>query len=89
MWSYIQNIKGKTLKTLEKGHPFDVVSVGSENVTVKPRASGIERTVAREAFEHAFAELSARGELSRADIQKRYASSILLMSPPCSPKSQA
>lgn len=72
MWEHIRKLTGTTLKTLERGHPFDVVEVGSENATVRPQATGIKRTIEKETFEEAFKELATRGELSRADIQERY-----------------
>ena len=74
MWSHIQNLTGRTLKTLDRGNAFDIVSVGSATATVRPLASGIDRTIEREAFEQAFTELRTRGELSRTDIQKKYSS---------------
>ncbi len=72
IWSEIKKLKGTTLKTLDQYRPFDIVTVTDQNVIVKPHARGIARIIERKAIEDAFGELALHGEITRADIRKRY-----------------
>lgn len=72
LWAEIAKLEGKTLKTLNRSRLFDVVEVNAQEVIVKPRVRGIERTIHREAIEGAFKELVMRGEIARTDIRDRY-----------------
>ncbi len=71
-WSQISRLRGTTLKTLDQKHPFDIVEVAPEAVTVRPHATDKERAIRRAEIEPAFKELVAKGVLSRADIRARY-----------------
>lgn len=71
IWSEIRNLQGDTLKTLDRGNPFDVSYVGNDTLFVSPQISGKARPIKRGTFEEAFNELRIRGELSRSDIQTR------------------
>jgi hypothetical protein len=72
VWTEIEKLQGKTLKTLVQNKPFDVVLVGNRRVIVRPHVSGVERPIRREAIEGAFGELVLRGELTRSEIRERY-----------------
>jgi hypothetical protein len=74
VWNYIRSLSGASLRTLDKGRSFDVTHVGDTSVTVRPHATGTERSIERDAVERAFEELAVRGELTRAEIQERYSS---------------
>jgi len=72
VWTEVEKLQGKTLKTLAQNKPFDVVLVGTQRVIVRPHVRGVERPIRREAIEDAFGELAMRGELTRSEIQERY-----------------
>jgi hypothetical protein len=72
LWSEISKLEGKTLRTLDRNRPFDVVKVGVREVIVRPHVRGIVRTIHRDAIEDAFSELAARGKMARTDIRNRY-----------------
>jgi hypothetical protein len=72
VWTEIEKLQGKTLKTLAQNKPFDVVLVGQHTVIVRPHARGLERSIRREVIESAFSELALRGELARVEIRDRY-----------------
>lgn len=72
MWLAIRQLKGKTLRTLDRNNPFDVVDITEQMIVVRPHASGIERTIRRKEIEPAFQELRARGMIERVNIRERY-----------------
>jgi len=72
IWVEVKKLQGKTLKTLDRNNPFDIVDVGARKLIVKPHVRGIERGIRRQAIEGAFKELVMRGEITRADIRCRH-----------------
>jgi hypothetical protein len=71
-WSQISRLRGTTLKTLDQKHPFDIVEVTPEAVTVRPHATDKERAIRRAEIEPAFQELVTKGVLTRTEIHKQY-----------------
>jgi hypothetical protein len=71
-WTEIRNLKGHTLKTLDRRKPFQVVEVTEHNVIVVPIETGKERPVPREGIEKAYRQLIVKGSLTRSDIMKEY-----------------
>jgi hypothetical protein len=71
-WNEIRKLKGKTLKTLDQGNPFDVVDVTEHVVIVRPHKNEIERRVPREQIEDACKEMVTRGEITRVDIRANH-----------------
>ncbi|MCB0018425.1 MAG: hypothetical protein KDE09_11585 [Anaerolineales bacterium] len=71
-WAVIGALEGKTLKTLDRLQPFDVVAVDSAKIIVRPHKSGKERPIKREVVEGAWSDLMRRRELTRNDIRERY-----------------
>jgi hypothetical protein len=72
MWDKVQQLQGKTLKTLDQGKPFDVVAVTTEKVVVRPHVRDLERPIEQTAIQGAWQELTRRGELTLVGIKKRY-----------------
>lgn len=72
LWTEIGKLKGKTLRTLDRGNPFQVLDVTSTAVIVSPGASKKERRIERKNIESASKELMIRGEITRVTIQAKY-----------------
>ncbi len=72
IWSLVTELQGRTLKTLDQGKPFDIVSVTERDVLVKPHISDKERPIKRSAIEGAYNEMIRRGELDRAEVREKY-----------------
>jgi hypothetical protein len=71
-WGEIRKLKGKTLKTLDGGNPFDVVDVTERAVIVRPHEHGTERRISRDEIEDSCNELMSKGEITRIRIHERY-----------------
>ena len=71
-WSEIRNLKGRTLKTLDRRKPFQVIEVTEHAVTVLPLETGKERPIPRAGIENAFRHLTVTGGLTRAELEKEY-----------------
>ena len=72
IWTVIAGLEGQTLKTLDRGRPFDIVRVGPRAVIVRLHSTGRERRVERDDVESAFDELRQRGQLTPTDIHERH-----------------
>ena len=70
-WPQIQALEGKTLQTLDRHKPFEVVMVAESRVTLKV-STGKIRTVRRKEIEDAFRELTLGGAISRSEIRERH-----------------
>lgn len=70
-WAEIRKLKGKTLKTLDHGNPFDVLDVTDSAVIVRPHNPMDERRIQRKDIESAIKELVARGEITRQTIHQK------------------
>jgi hypothetical protein len=73
VWDEVSNLNGKTLKTLDKGREFDILDISKNYLFIKIHSTGKERKIERRMIESAYRELALRGEISRADIEKRHA----------------
>lgn len=71
-WNEIRKLKGKTLKTLDQGNPFDVVDLTDHSAIVRPHEHGIERTISRDEIENACKELMREGHITRTRIHESY-----------------
>ncbi len=72
LWPNISTLDGRELKTLERGRPFDVVSVGEASVVLSPAVSGKQRRIRRGTLEGAFGALLARRELTSLEIADEF-----------------
>jgi hypothetical protein len=70
-WSQIRALEGKSLRTLDRHKPFEVVAVTEKQVALKV-STGKVRPVRREEIEGAFRGLILTGEISRSEIRKRH-----------------
>lgn len=71
-WMQIRALKGKTIRTLDRGNPFDVLDVTENAAIVRPHENMKERNVPREEIESAYNELVAKRELTRVTIREKY-----------------
>ena len=71
-WAEIHNLKGRTLKTLDRRKPFQVIEVTEYTVIVLPFETGKERPIQRTGIENAFRHLVETGSLTRAEVAKEY-----------------
>jgi hypothetical protein len=71
-WPSICQLDGRELRTLERGRPFEVVSVDDAGVVLSPAVSGKLRTIQRETLEEAFCALIDRRELTRVAIAEEF-----------------
>ena len=71
-WSHIRSLDGRELKTLARGHPFDVVDVYRDRVVLSPAVSGKQRIVPRDTLEGAFHALVQRRELAMVEIATEF-----------------
>lgn len=69
VWTEIKHLEGKTLRTLDRRKPFDVVGVTGNVVLVMPHETGKERPIPWESIENAYRRLVATGQLTRSDIR--------------------
>lgn len=72
LWTRLQSLSGKTLYTLDRKKPFDIVTVNTDRLVVSPHASSKERPIHRQVFTGAWQELTQRGEISFMDIKVRH-----------------
>ena len=70
-WPQIRALEGKTLQTLDRHKPFEVVAVAESQVALK-LSTGKIRTVRRKEIEDAFGELTLGGAISRSEIHERH-----------------
>jgi hypothetical protein len=69
----VKALEGKTLRTLDRRKPFDVLAVLEDAIVLKV-STGKTRSVPRQEIEGAFRELVKVGSISRPRIQKRHSS---------------
>lgn len=68
----VEQLEGRTLRTLTQTQPFDVVSVTADRVFMRPhRGKGTERSVLRERIE-SVAQLRLGRERLRQQVQEEY-----------------
>jgi hypothetical protein len=71
-WPSICLLDGRELRTLERGRPFEVVSVDDVGVVLSPVVSGKLRTIQRETLEEVFCALVDRRELTGVAIAEEF-----------------
>ena len=72
MWPNICTLRGRELKTLERGRPFEVLDVDSHGVLLSPVVSGKQRKIRRRTVERAFVALADRRELTSLEIADEF-----------------
>ncbi len=72
IWGEIRKLEGQTLRTLDRGKRFDVVSVTENTVTVMPHETHEQRPIDREMLEDAYRFLEVTGQITRTDIRAEY-----------------
>lgn len=68
----LKQLAGRTLYTLSQRRPFDVLSVDMYEVEILVRSTGRRRRVPLAEIEPAWRTLRQRGELTQAEIEKRW-----------------
>jgi hypothetical protein len=71
-WAEIRNLKERTLKTLDRRKPFQVIEVSEHTVTVLPLETRKERPIQRAGIENAYRHLIVTGRLTLAELEKDY-----------------
>ena len=74
LWTELRKLEGHTLKTLDKGNPFDVIKVSENEVIVRPQVRGVDRSIKGSIFDDAFTEMRNRGQIFRTEIRDKYSS---------------
>src|SRR3990172_5771197 len=72
MWSQLRNLQGKTLRTLDRRYPFDVVDVTPTQVILKLHRTRKQRRILKDEIVDSFGELKRQGKISRARIEDNY-----------------
>ena len=71
-WPNIRTLRGRELKTLERGRPFAIEAVDDAGVVLSPAVSGKPRVIQRETLEDAFSALMDRRELTGTAICEEF-----------------
>ena len=71
-WPHIRSLGGRELKTLERGHAFNIVDVQWDRVVLSPQVSGKPRVIHRDTLEKAFRTLRKRRELAAVEIATEF-----------------
>jgi len=71
-WPHISSLGGRELKTLERGHPFNIVDVRRDRVVLSPMVSGKRRVIQRDTLEEALSALIKRRELAGVEIAAEF-----------------
>jgi len=72
IWNEISNIKGRTLKTLDRQKPFEIFAIKANTVIILPHETRKERPIPRANFENAYRRLVATGEITRSEIMAEF-----------------
>lgn len=70
-WLTIAQLVGQELKTLKLGELFTVLGLNNKNIVIRASTSRT-RTIGRDQIDRAWQHLQNQGELTRAEIQKKY-----------------
>jgi hypothetical protein len=71
-WAEIRKLNGKTLRTLDRRKPFEIVAVTDHSVIVLPLATQKERPIPREGVENAFRHLTVTGRLMLDELENQF-----------------
>jgi hypothetical protein len=72
LWQEIRKLEGKTLKTLDRKRPFDIITIDDTQIIVQPHVRNLPRPIKREAIEGAWRDLIRQKEISMTEIKSRY-----------------
>ena len=72
MWLQLRNLQGKTLRTLDRRYPFDVVDVTPTQAILKLHRTRKQRRILKDEIVDSFGELKRQGKISRARIEDNY-----------------
>lgn len=72
VWQQIDYLAGRTLKTLERHKPFEVIEVTSSDLQIYVYSSLRKLRIQRVEIEGAWQELQEKGTISSSDIKSRY-----------------
>lgn len=72
MWNLLARLEGQTLKTLDRGQPFQILRV-SDTALIVRTSTGKNRRIPRKQIEDAWGQLAATGSLTRQEIRENFA----------------
>lgn len=72
LWSEIKNLNGRTLRTLDRRKPFEILTVTENIVTVFPHSTRKEWPIPRAGIENAFRRLTVTGRLTLAELESEF-----------------
>jgi len=72
LWNEIKKLKGRTLHTLDRHKPFEIVAVTENTVIVLPHSTRKERPIPRAGIENTFRHLTVTGRLTLTELEKEY-----------------
>lgn len=72
LWNEIKEMKGLTLRTLDRHNPFEIVDVTESTVIILPKSTGKERPISREGVENAYRHLTVTGRLTLVEIEEEF-----------------
>lgn len=73
-WQEVQKLEHRTLKTLDRCNPFDIVRITSRKVIVGPHETEKDRLIQQESLKNSLKDLITSGNLSRSEIEDRHSS---------------
>ena len=74
IWKEITNLKGQTLKTLDRRMEFEVQVVSESSIIVLPHSTGKPRPIMRIGFESAWQRLVSKGRITPIEIENEFSS---------------
>lgn len=74
LWKEISNLKGRTLKTLDRCKEFEIQAVSESSVIVLPRSTGKPRPIMRTGIENAWQHLVSTGRITPIEIEDAFSS---------------
>jgi hypothetical protein len=74
IWNEIRNLKGRTLKTLDRQKEFEIFLVNESRLVVSPHSTRKERPIMRSGVENAWQRLYVTGSLSPVEIDHEFSS---------------
>lgn len=72
IWAEITKLAGRTLSTLDRDKPFDILEISDQALIIRPHETDKERKIRRIEIEDAYRRLAAIGELTRSEIRDEF-----------------
>lgn len=72
-WDQIKLLVGKSLKTLDRRKPFDILECTDTYIIVRPHENKIERRINRQEIMNTLNELRMRKSITRSEIREHHA----------------